>query len=138
MLRLIPRTLTVCVAILALSACGDDITPPTAPSTPTVVTETFAGTVTRNGAQTHSFATSASGEVRATLTTLGAEEGTKIGLALGAWNGSSCAIVIAKDDAVQANVVIGQVSALGQLCVRIYDVGALTQSANYEITVAHP
>jgi hypothetical protein len=131
--------LAVMVAAGAAGACSDDEpTTPTAPTAPTVMTETFSGNIARNGAQTHAFGTQASGTVTATLTALAAAEGTKIGLALGTFNGVVCQLVITKDDAVQGTVVTGAVSALGSLCVRIYDTGGLTQSADYEIQVAHP
>jgi hypothetical protein len=139
MIRLMPRLVATLIVVLALAACGDDdpITP-TAPTPPTVITETFSGTVTRNGGVTHSFATQASGTVTATLTALNAGDGTRIGLALGTFNGVVCQLVITKDDAVSGSVITGAVSALGSLCVRIYDTGGLTQSADYEIQVAHP
>ena len=138
MLRLIPRLL-VLAAVVVLASCGDDeINTPTAPSQPVVITETFSGSVTRNGAVTHSFATQASGTVTATLTALAADEGTKVGLSLGTFNGLVCQLVITKDDAVAGTVITGAVSALGRLCVRIYDTGGLTQTADYEIQVAHP
>jgi hypothetical protein len=127
------------LAIVAMTACGDDnIAPPTAPTPPTTVTETFSGAVTRNGAATHSFTTQASGSVVATLTAFSADEGTRVGLALGTFNGSACQLVITKDDATLASSVTGAVSALGSLCVRIYDVGNLTGPVDYEIQVSHP
>lgn len=139
MFRLIARTLVLMTAALVMSGCGDDTpTTPTAPTTPTITTETFSGTVTRSGGVTHSFSTQASGTVTATLTAFAAEEGTKIGLALGTFNGSTCQLVITKDDAGLSSSVVGAVSALGLLCVRIYDVGSLTGAVDYEIQVSHP
>jgi hypothetical protein len=137
--RLISRLALAMLAAFVTTACSDD-DPPTSPTptTPTVITETFAGTVTRNGGVTHSFATQASGTVTATLTALAADDGTRIGLALGTFNGVACQLVITKDDAVSGTVVTGAVSALGNLCVRIYDTGGLAQAADYEIQVAHP
>ena len=123
-------------------ACGDDNEgSPTAPTPPTIITETFAGTVTRNGGSTHTFSSQASGTVTATLTLLAAPEGTKVGFALGTSSpatGATCQLIITKDDAIQGSSVVGAVSALGSLCVRVYDVGNLTQSADYEISVSHP
>ncbi len=137
---MIARILTAVAAAVVLAACNSDdpFEAPINPSPPTIITETFSGTVTRNGAATHTFATQASGTVTATLTALVADDGTKIGLALGTFNGASCQLVITKDDAVASTVVTGAVSAVGSLCVRIYDVGNLTVSADYEIQVAHP
>src|SRR5262245_2842479 len=98
MLRMIPRLLVALAAVVLMSACGDDNLPstPTAPTQPTVITETFTGTLTRNGAATHSFSTQASGTVVAALTQLAADEGTRVGFALGTFNGSACQLVITK------------------------------------------
>ena len=137
--RLLLRSLPALVAVLALAACGDDeIDTPTSPIAPTIVTETFNGTVTLNGAQVHSFATLASGSVTATLKFLVPNPAVPMGFALGTWNGSSCSLVIAKTDAVESTVIIGAVSALGNLCVYIHDVGNLTAPTQYEIEVLHP
>jgi hypothetical protein len=138
-LRLISRAMVVLAAIGVMTACGEDnIAPPTAPTPPTVTTEAFTGTVTRNGGVTHTFNTLTSGTVVATLSQFSAADGTKIGLALGTYNGSACQLVITKDDATLGTAVTGAVSALGSLCVRVYDVGNLTASADYEVQVSHP
>ena len=127
--------------VVVMAACGEDpFETPTNPNPPVPVTETFTGTVNQNGAQTHTFSSSASGTVTATLTTLGPDSALIIGLALGTWNGNVCQIVLPKDNATQGSVITGGVSALGNLCVRIYDVGNVTaaEPATYEITVVHP
>jgi hypothetical protein len=135
MLRYAP----VFFAVLALSACGDDpFEIPTNPTPPAPVTEIFNGVVNLRGAQTHTFSSGASGEVRATLKFLVPDGQVRMGFALGTWNGSSCQLVIAKTDAVESTVLIGAVSALGSLCVYIHDVGNLVQPAEYEIEVVHP
>jgi hypothetical protein len=131
--------LPAAVAVLALSGCGDDpFETPTNPSPPTIVTETFNGVVSRNGAQAHTFSTQASGTVTATLKFLVPDNTVKMGFALGTWNGSSCQLVIAKTDAVESTSIVGAVSALGSLCVYIHDVGNLVNPTEYEIEVAHP
>ena len=137
------RSLTLFAALtLALVAVGcgsdDDNNTPTAPSAPVTVTETYADSIGRNGARTHNFNTSSSGTVTATLTTLAPDSELLVGLSLGTWNGTSCQLIITNDAAKQGTVVTGGVSALGSLCVRIYDVGNITQTISYEITVVHP
>jgi len=138
MYRLTLRSLPALVAVLALAACGDDFETPTAPTEPTIITETFSGTVTPRGAQSHAFATQASGAVTATLKFLVPDPAVPMGFALGTWNGSSCSLVIAKTDAVASTVITGAVSALGSLCVYIHDVGNLRAPTDYEIEVLHP
>jgi hypothetical protein len=132
---------TIAVLVLALAATGcssDDDLIPTTPTTPVTVTETYADTIGRNGARTHNFSSQASGTVTATLTTLSPDSALVVGFALGTWNGSLCQQVLVKDDATQGTVLTGGVSTFGSLCVRIYDVGNVTEPVNYEITVVHP
>ena len=133
------RALAV-LTMVALStvACGDDDPTPTAPSPPPTVTETFSGTVNRNGIVIHNFTTQASGVVTATLTTLAPDSELLVGLSLGTWNGTACQLVITKTDAKQATVITGGVSALGSLCVVINDVGNIVNPITYELTVVHP
>jgi hypothetical protein len=139
MLRIIVRYLPVLVAALALSACGDDpFEIPTNPDPVDPVTETFSGVVSVRGAQTHTFSSQASGEVKATLKFLVPDPAVRMGFALGTWNGVACQLVIAKTDAIETTEIIGAVSALGSLCVYIHDVGNLVQPTEYQIEVVHP
>ena len=137
-----PRAVVLSVLVpcaLIAAGCGNNqTTTPTTPTTTTTVTETFSGTVTKNGAVTHTFTSGAAGTVQATLTSLSPDASVPIGLSLGTWNGATCAIVLANDKAIQASAVIGTVSAVGGLCVRLYDVGNLSDSASYEVLVTHP
>ena len=133
---LISRTLLTFAVILLASACGDDTTTPTQPTTPTTFTKTFSGSIGRNGAMTHEFATQLSGTVTATLTSV--TPAAVIGLSLGTWNGTVCQIVLANDKATQGSTVTGSVSTFGNLCLRVYDAGALTQPVAYEVQVVHP
>ena len=125
----------------ACSSVYDDF--PTTPD-PVMVTETFTGTININGAASHPFFTSATGTVTATLSSLGETPPAAIGLSLGTYSGTTCSINNAtsglfNDRAVVSSVVQGTVSTLGgALCVRIYDVGSLTESVPYEIKVQHP
>lgn len=132
----------VALAAVVLGAwgCDDANTPitPTNPTNPTIVTETFTGTVNPNGAVTHSFSTEFAGTLTATLVAVTPDSATRIGLALGEWNGLACAIKIANDNAQQGISITGTASALGAFCVRIYDIGALTSNINYEVRVSHP
>jgi hypothetical protein len=131
---------TVCCLTLPLaaSACGDDpIETPINPD-PVTYTENYSGSVNRNGAVSHSFFTTLAGEVTATLTNL-TPDGLTIGLMLGTWNGTICAVQLPNDKAVKSTVIVGTASTAASLCVRIYDVGNITDAepAAYEITVVH-
>jgi hypothetical protein len=134
----LPLTL---MAVLALAgiACDSGENTPTTPTTPgPTITETFAGTVTQNGAATFTFNTSLSGIVTATLKSIAPVTTAQIGLALGTWNGVTCAVVLANDRITAGQAVTGQVNAAGSLCVRVYDVGQLTETSTFEIVVVHP
>ena len=140
MRRFIPRYLIV-PALLALTsaACGNNLstTTPT-DTTSTITTETFSGTINQNGAVTHAFATARSGSVTATLNALDPDNTLTIGLSLGTWNGESCQVVIARDTTVVGNSIVGTASAAGSFCVRVYDVGKLTEPTSYDVQVVHP
>jgi hypothetical protein len=134
------------ILLLALMAAGCDdnntiTTPPTTPSAPgTSTTESFNGTLGVNGATTFQFTAGAGGTVAATLASLAPDSTALVGLSIGAWNGSSCAVIIANDAATQGAVVTGTASAAASLCARVYDAGRMTagQSFTYTITVVHP
>src|SRR5262245_13319635 len=113
---------------------------PTTPS-PVITTETFSGTLTVNGAQTHFVFTGATGAVTATLTSLGENPPTKVGFSLGTLAGTTCTSnpTLYNDSAVVTSVLAGNVTSLGgALCARIYDTGALTTPVDYTFTVSHP
>ena len=127
---------SLAVTVAACSGLIDEL--PTTPD-PVITTETFSGTLTVNGGQTHQFFTSATGAVVATLTSLGEAPPANVGFSMGTMAGSTCTIVLANDNAVVTSVLTGTVSTLqGALCVRMYDVGRLTGPVDYTFTVSHP
>lgn len=128
----------VLVAAVMAAGCGDD--PITVPplDTPVVVSETFSGTVTVNGAFVHPFTVARAGSVTAQVTALAPDDTITVGLALGTWNATgACQVVIANDSAKLSSAVLGTATTPGVLCVRIYDVGGLTTATNYDVKVDH-
>jgi hypothetical protein len=126
------------VVALTAAAC-EDTTPDPAPTPtpPPTTTDTFTGTLSVNGAFTFDFQVVAAGSMTATLTSL--SDTTKaISLALGTFNGVTCQIVLANDKATQGAIVTGTASAASRFCARVSDVGMLTESVTFEITVVHP
>jgi hypothetical protein len=121
--------------VLFAVGCGDDSTTPTTPD-PVAVTETFAGTLTPNDAESHPFS-SQRGTVTATLTNLSPDNTLTIGFSLGTWNGLNCAVVLSNDKAIQGTSIVGSVNGTGNLCVRMYDVGTISQPVTYEVSVVH-
>ena len=134
---------TLCGIVLLTSAllvggCDNDPDLPTTPTQPDPVTDTFTGTININGAATHTFTVAAAGAVTTTLTSITPDAAIQVSFGLGTWNGTSCQLVMTKDDAVQGNALTALNSGAGTLCTRISDVGKMTESLTYTITVVHP
>jgi hypothetical protein len=127
-------------AALAAPACTSDEEDPITPTpTPVPVTETFAGTLTRNGADTHPFTVTAAGSVRASIANLVPDATVIVGLSLGTWNGAACQAIISNDNASLGTALLGTADRAGRLCVRIYDAaGTLPAPTDYELTVIRP
>jgi len=152
MRRLFWRALSVVAVAAATSACDDNnnFSTPTGPTTPpTVLTETFSGTLVRNAAFTHPFTVNDAGDVSVFLLQSADpahpdNNAIPIGISLGTWNGVSCAVVIASDSIMPVNTdnpsqgrLTGRATAAGNLCVRVYDVGFVPGSATYELLIDH-
>jgi len=127
----------VLLAALAASGCSDNSAPsgPTGPP-PTAITETFDGTLTVNGAVTQPFVVGTAGTVVVRLAALEPADAV-IGVSIGTWNGVTCQIVIANDNATSGASATGNATSTGNYCVRVYDVGKLTRAAGYQITLIH-
>jgi hypothetical protein len=131
--------IVLALAMLSAAGCGDnkDTTPTTPTPTPTV-TDSFSGTLAKNGAQTFSFSVAATGQVTATLKELSSSD-VPISLSLGNWNGTTCQVVLANDNAVQGTFVTGTMSAAGNLCLRLSDAsGNLETTLTFKVEVVHP
>ena len=136
------RSLLAAVVLLATFAsagCSDST--PTAPTPPpvTIITDTFSGTLTVNGAVTHPFLVATPSTVTATLVAVGPDSTIPIGLSIGTWNNTTetCLTVISNDLALQGRIIVGTAQSSGAFCVRVYDVGRLTASSTYDIQVSH-
>ena len=139
-MRRLPQRILVPMLFAAAAAwgCGSDTTTPPLTPTPAPTTEQFSGDLNRNNATTHPFTVTGTGSVTATLTTVAPDSTIAIGMALGTWNGTSCQVIIANDRAIQGITVTGATSGVGALCLRMYDIGQLTDTASYTVTVVHP
>ena len=139
MLRLLRiRVLPVLILACGLSGCDD--TAPTAPTAADPVTTPFSGTVTQNGAMTHTLTTTTGGVVTASLKTVGGRDGQVIGFSLGNMIGSACSVVLANDKATAGVVLSGTLSGSTNLCVRLYDAGTIESGVvvPYTVEVVHP
>jgi hypothetical protein len=127
-------------AAVGAAACDPKVTPTDTTTAPSPsITESFSGSITLNGAVSFFFATNASGFVTATIRTLSPDDTMQVGLALGTWNGITCATTISNERAGQGLGVTGSVSGAGNLCVRIFDANAtIVTPSQFEIVVQHP
>ena len=133
---LIPRAALLALA-LAASACdnGPDITVPT----PVQVTEEFTGTLTLNGATTHSFVAQTAGRSSAEITAID-PAGTFIGFQLGTWSGAVCTAVLSNDAGTLSSVLQATTQSTASLCVRLHDPNGLLidKTVTYTVKVVHP
>jgi hypothetical protein len=141
--RRIPFLTLLLAAASFAGACGNDS--PTGPSdpgsSPVEITESLPpepGTLAPNGGITHTSAVQQAGSITVTLSSLAPDSSAVIGVALGSWNGLSCAQTIVKDDATQGTSILGTATATGNYCVRVYDAGgSLAGPVQYQLTVRH-
>ena len=130
--------------LTVLAGCGSSNTSTgTLPTTlPTVLTETFSGTLVKNSAYTHPFTVSDAGDV-SIFVLISADtqnpdnNAVPVGVSLGTWNGNTCSIVIAKDNVLPGDTLSGRATAAGNLCVRVYDIGFVPSGLSYELLIDH-
>ena len=137
----------ICLTLLAAcAACsgGSSSSPSTAPSSspPLAPTnETFTGTVSVGGSDSHQFVVKLSnGLVSATLTAAGPPSTIAMGLAIGAVSAGTCTL-LPNGSIITSASATPQLSGTnfqnGTYCVAVFDVGNQTADINYSVTVAH-
>ena len=147
MLRSLARPiLFVALAALTTTACSDNTLSQLAAAsttTPTTQTDTFVGTLSKNGAFTHIFTISTLGAVTVSVVSLSPSSTQLVGLSLGVWNGSACSTSpqtggSANDTATTGSSITLNATAAGNLCARLYDVGYITTPVLYTMQITHP
>lgn len=139
--------LGVLVTAAGLVAACDRTTDPLTPGTtaPTEVTEPqFTGTLTINGGAVTSFAVANVGTITVTVADLQpnrADFSLSIGLELGTWNGTSCAVTglptLVNYNAGVGSGIAGYANGTGSFCVRVLDIGQLTEPVTFTISIKH-
>lgn len=135
---LLTRSLAVLTLAATAAACDDPgpVAPTPTTATPVSFTETFTGTLARNGAVTFPFEALAAGTATATMAGL-VPRIEPIGFAMGTWNGLGCQTVISNDSAFEFATLTGTVGGPGRLCLRVYDVGGVTTPVKFTVSVTH-
>jgi hypothetical protein len=136
----------VLVASVASAGCdrtSDPLTP-TAPAAVEITEPQFIGTLTVNGGAVQSFAVTNVGTITVTIADLQpnrADASLSIGLELGTWNGTSCGVTglptLANYNAGVGSGIAGFANGIGTFCVRVLDVGQLTEPVTFTITIKH-
>ena len=143
-LRFVPRYAVLAMVLAFAVSCGDDTPTLPTPTPPTLVTDTFSGSIGKNGANSHNFTALSAGTVTSTLTAVGPDavgaDGTAlvVGFGVGTWSGNACTVIQSQDRAVQSAVLYSNVNVRGDLCVRVFDVGNVTDAVDYTVTIVHP
>jgi hypothetical protein len=101
------------------------------------VTDTFNGTLSATGFDSHSFVVNGSGEVDATLTSLSPQTTITVGFGLGQPGATGCSLFSYTESARVGSVLSGTIGS-GSYCVTVYDVGNVSGAESYTVTVAHP
>ncbi len=118
-------------AVVVLAGCSN----PAGASSAT--TDTFNGTVTSTGFDSHSFTVNNAGDVVATLTALSPQTTITVGFGLGQPTSTGCSLYSYSESARIGTVLSGTIGA-GTYCVTVYDVGNVQGSDTYTLTVMHP
>jgi len=130
--------LAVLAAALLASACNDPV-PLAGPSpVPPTVTDTFTGTLTVLGTNSHPFVVNEVGGVKVTLTSVDPLTKLAIGVGTPSTTTGTCVVLDSKTtDPGTAPQLSGTATVKGNFCVAVSDVGNVTDTVQYTITVLH-
>jgi hypothetical protein len=127
------------LAVVAAS-CSDPVAPPAPTPVEATITEAFSGTLLVAGSNVHAFNVSEVGRVRVTLTSL--TPGVTVILSVGTLSGAVCAPAAVQGSTVAAQAsetpqLSGTATITGTYCVSVSATPAMTEPAEYSLTVAH-
>jgi hypothetical protein len=133
------KILVVVLSATLLTAACSDPTPPAAPTpVPPTITETFTGTLTLSGNNSHPFTVSQVGGLRVSLIGVSPPAAVGIGIGTPSTATGTCTVLAnltaVGDPGVQ---ISGTATIAGGFCLAVFDVGNLVESVSYTITVLH-
>jgi hypothetical protein len=107
--------------------------------TGTDTTTTFASTLAVGGTATRTFTTTQGGTITVSLASLGgAEPDAVVGLGIGLLRtNSSCGLSQSIETSAGSSAQIMISADAGQYCVRIFDLGSLTEDSSFSMTIEH-
>jgi hypothetical protein len=132
-----PWQFAVIVSLSCVGGCNllNNATAPTAAA----LTEVFAGTLAPQGANIFMFTVAQAGAVTVTLTALSPANTVGVGLGIGTPSGTTaCTLTTSTPNAIAGSLAAIRLNeAAGSFCVKIYDVGTLSTSSTFTISVSH-
>src|SRR5258707_7132124 len=129
----VSRSLGLVVLAALMGACyADSIT-----SDANRVTDTFTGTLVAKASDGHLVTVAKDGNIDVTLTTLTPTTTITVGLGVGNPVAEGCSLLIYNNGA-QAGTLLSGSAGPGSYCVIVYDVGNVTNTLSYTISVVHP
>jgi hypothetical protein len=99
-------------------------------------TETFTGTVDARASTEAAVVLTVDGEVDATLDSI--NPAVAVGLGFGTPTADGACTLLASNAAATVGTIVSTDAGPGTYCVLVYDVGNLSGSATFTLTVAHP
>ena len=137
MIGAVSRGLTALALGAALTACGGAT--PTSTGAAALQTETFNGTLVPGGSVIFPFTATATGAVAATLTTLSPQSTITVGFGIGQPSSGACLLLTGGySETEKVGVSLTDTVANGSYCVEVYDIGNVSTSNAFTITVTHP
>jgi hypothetical protein len=122
-------------ALLAVTVASCGCSTPAAPS-PVLTTDTFSGTLIPGQRVVHPYVVKAAGQVTTTLSALSGS--SVIGIGIGTWDGATCTVGTHAENVTAGGFFLTDVPISQNLCTLVYDVGGITTTATYTVTVSHP
>ncbi|SRR5260370_1255340 len=123
-------------SMLLTSACAN----PTAPASPTpvapTITETFSGTLTVSGNNSHPFTVQQVGGIKVTL--ISVAPSAAVGIGIGTPVSGACSVISSVNAVFGPTVqVSGTATVTGTFCAAVFDSGNLVEPVAYTIMVLH-
>ena len=130
----------VAFVALVFSGCNGTSNTTAATTSTTRTTETFSGTVTVGGSDSHSFTVSATGAIDVTLTAAAPPAAVVMGISVGVPVDGRCPALAGASTNASAGTTahLSGLATAGTLCVDVHDAGNQSDTVNYTISVTHP
>jgi hypothetical protein len=127
---------TVLSLALITMGCADPVAPVTPTPVAPTITETFIGTLTALGSNTHPFAVQQVGGLTVRITDI--TPSAAVSLGIGVAGLTSCSVVQSVTAvSAAAPQISGTASIAGNFCVSVADPGNLVETITYTVVVQH-